>query len=834
VRFPKAVTLLLLALICSLAGSVPAASAAASVQGITLHPDELATVAPFMGLGVELDPYDSVNPTPAQWSLIFQRLDYMRPGFVRVVEPASDYFGGYDAAHNPVYRWTAPHVVQLLTILAHAKSRGITVVLGDWGNPMINGDARIPADFLQQLHDVYGYTNIRYYNLINEPNGVATCDFGCWTNIVSPLSAEFASLGLNSWLQLVGPDNANSWDDTATAQALDRSSGLDTDNPLGGDSWITATLHAIPSLIAAYDSHRYATIWGIENGVFGDQMRSRREQINNVDAPTKPYFDGEVGITARQLSPFTARFNPNTPRIWAPLMDPSATPRASAFVDSQPNIEEFGYGVWMGDMMIQAISAGLSGASAWDLDDAMHVGGQYGSQNLKQWGFWNSLGGEDGYPTSDLALRPWYYPWAVLARSFPAGSQPLVTPASGVPGVRIAAARILGAHGYYFSFAAVNDSDTPQSITISVPSVMAPVTLARYDYFSGDRPVDANGFPVPAQVLPGVQLAGGLTVGLPSRGLAVLSSLGAGAAARPSQGRSTLLDDLIDWRRVRARSKGLTLDRSNPVQFNEDGSRATVTANAKGVQFLIYRAQQITSFELKAYYAKAPALSAYRSQDGNAWTPVSVASTNPAATVGGQHYLAEILPNEPIPAGTNRLKIVIAKGTELGQVAIEARRAGPACLAPDVQAGRGALGGIALGAGQRRVRGLFGVASVSGARTWRYCVIGGGELAVVFARRSVASLIASSARSARISGIGPGSSVGSLLGRFGGHGGVRSIAGRGLIATTRQGPVVFVTHAGHVQAVAIASPALLNSNRSLLRAIKQAHLTSPSPPIAAT
>lgn len=176
---------------------------------------------------------------------------------------------------------------------------------------------------------------------------------------------------------------------------------------------------------------------------------------------------------------------------------------------------------------------------------------------------------------------------------------------------------------------------------------------------------------------------------------------------------------------------------------------------------------------------------------------------------------------------------MIAKGTGLGQVAIQAGRAGPACLARGVQARRDALAGIALGAGQQRVRGLFGIASVSGARTWRYCVIGGGEVAVVFAGRSGASLITSSAPSPRINGIGPGSSVGSLLRKFR-HSGVRSIAGRRLIATTQQRQVVFVTHAGQVQAVAIASPALLNSNRSLLRAIKQAHLTSPGPPISAT
>ena len=468
----------------------------------------------------------------------------MRPGFIRVVEPAYDYFAGYDAKHNPEYRWTAVHVQQLRQILGYAKSRGITVMLGDWSNPMINGDARIPADFLAQLHDVYGYTNIKYYNLINEPNYQAGCDFGCWTGMVTALSSEFTSLGLSSWLELVGPDNANSWDDTSAAQALDRTVGLDTDNPLGGDSWVTDTLHAIPGLIGAYDSHRYATIWGIENGVWEDQLRARREQINNLDSPTKPYFAGELGLTARQVTPFSARAARSSMQSLAALVDPSSAPSVSSFVDSQPHIREFVYGVWMGDMMVQGIAAGLSGASAWDLDDAMHVGGQYGSQNLKQWGFWNSLGGQDGYPASDRRLRPWYYPWSVLARSFPAGSRPLLVPSTGVPGLRVAAAKIPNAGKYDLSFAVVNDSDAARAIRLAVPSATAPVTLARYDYFAADRPTDGSGFPVPKRVLQQVDLSQGVTLHLPTRGVVVLSSVGYDAPIALSDSASRLVDDL--------------------------------------------------------------------------------------------------------------------------------------------------------------------------------------------------------------------------------------------------------------------------------------------------
>ncbi len=150
---------------------------------MTLQTDEVAGPA-LMGFGVQWDPYDEFRPTQADWDRSFQRVDFMHPGFLRIVEPAYNYFVGYDAAHNPVYRWKGRHVLQLRKILGYAKSRGIAVVLGDWLNPLIGGDARIPAEFLEQLRDVYGYTNIKYYNVINEPNDVATCDFGCWTGIV--------------------------------------------------------------------------------------------------------------------------------------------------------------------------------------------------------------------------------------------------------------------------------------------------------------------------------------------------------------------------------------------------------------------------------------------------------------------------------------------------------------------------------------------------------------------------------------------------------------------------------------------------------------------------
>ena len=622
-----------------------------------------------MGLGVEWDPYDTFRPTQATWDATFSRVGYMQPGFIRVVEPASDYFSGYDALGNPTYRWRSAHVVQLLTILSFAQSHGITVVLGDWANPLIDGDPRIPADFIAQLRDDYGFTNIRYYNPVNEPNYNTACDFSCWTGVMTSLSNELLQLGMGSSIQLVGPDNGNSWDDTASAQSLDVTAGLDGDNPIT-DVWVTDTLQTIPGLIGAYDSHRYATIWGINHGVYENQMRSRREEISNLDSPLKPYFEGEVGIAARQVSPFAGDLSARPGASTAALIDPSAHSRTSSFVDSQPHIRVFDYGVWMGDMAIQAIDGGLSGASAWELDDAMHVGGGYGSQNLKQWGFWNSLGGTDGYPTSDLHLRPWYYTWSLLSRSFPAGSQALTVPSTHVPGLRVAAAAIPRGAGYGFSFAIVNNSQTTHTVRLAVPFVAQPLTLARYDYFKSDRPADANGFPMPAGILANVDLPHGLTVTLRSRGLVILSSLPVSSAASVSIGPRTLRDGLGSWAKQYRRSRGLRLDTSNPMYFN--GARSRATPSRTGVQYVVYRAPAMTSFELKAYAGIRPGIRVFASEPGGSWTPVSLAGTDPAPTVGGHGwYLDEFLPSAPLPTGTDALRIEFTnRQTELSQVRI--------------------------------------------------------------------------------------------------------------------------------------------------------------------
>ncbi len=90
-----------------------------------------------------------------------------------------------------------------------------------------------------------------------------------------------------------------------------------------------------------------------------------------------------------------------------------------------------------------------------------------------------------------------------------------------MPGLRTLAAMA----GNDFSLALVNDSDTPQEIHVAVPGGKKIPQLARYDYFPGDKLTDRNGFPLPEKTLAHADLAAGLDLNLPARGVVVFTSI---------------------------------------------------------------------------------------------------------------------------------------------------------------------------------------------------------------------------------------------------------------------------------------------------------------------
>jgi hypothetical protein len=188
--------------------------------------------------------------------------------------------------------------------------------------------------------------------------------------------------------------------------------------------------------------------------------------------------------------------------------------------------------------------------------------------------------------------------------------------------------------------------------------------------------------------------------------------------------------------------------------------------------------------------------------------------------VGGHQLLSELLPASSLPAGVNRVKLVLGAGTELAQVAIMGGRSGPACLARTPAARANSLAGFLPGTSPAGVLGSIGSPSIRSQFVWRYCVAGGGLLAVVFPRHGGASMIATTGRGYRLDGVGPGASLTSVQRRLA-SAGLQTVGRHLLVTPTGQ---LFIIHAGRVTAVALVRRSVLAKPGALQAAVRLAAL----------
>ena len=498
---------------------LPAAGLAGAEHGrsydIAVYPDWILA-KDFLGFGVQWE-YEGHNrenniENPAwvkHWPEMLKRIDFMRPSMLRVMQPSTMYTRLEKGLIVPDHN--SPQMEVMYQVLDYAKSRNIPVVFGEWWLPepyvkLFGGvsSARWSDDlivpFLVYLRDQRGYTNIRYFNLINEPADERIwpnpLGWAGWRTTILNLHATLKKRGLEDKIQIVG-----------------------TDGPGDFTHWIERVAQdpELRDCIGAYEYHVYASLknkdtridnssplpiesqptqWvpSLLEGKLGPcEFLSRRNAVNTYDpkGASKPFFIGEAGV------------------------------RDDMGRDNQIHRTEFSYGVWMADYAIQSIRAGLSGLIAWYMDDAMHTGGAYGEAGLKGWGFWNSLAGSKGYPEDEFKLRPWFYTWSLLCRLFPAGSQTLMTRDTGDAACRVAAARLPDGKG--LSFAIVNESKRPCQITLKMPGIEGQ-TLYEYRYFADEQAVDKDGFPVTSAVHPEANLSSGFNVKLQSEGVVFLTT----------------------------------------------------------------------------------------------------------------------------------------------------------------------------------------------------------------------------------------------------------------------------------------------------------------------
>jgi hypothetical protein len=442
----------------------------------------------FMGMGVQWDPYE-YPASDAAWKLTLNRLDFMRPAFLRVMWTADPYCLGFDAAGNPQYVWdrddaeVRERLGPLFKILDYAQSRGIDVMLGEWNQPKsLSGPqdprwARMVADFVLYLVRQRKYTVIRYYNLFNEPNGnwmwpQGKVNYDAWATGIRSLRRELDARGLES-LAIAGPDNSGNWE------------------------WLDRCARDLPGEIGFWEMHWYVKDKELLDGEIEKLLASKRQMLLATDpqAKAKNLYMGEAGIIQGRVNG-----------------------------DQQPRVKDYDYGVLMADFVAQVARAGWMGASAWDLDDAMHVvnGRRHppvpDNLTLKVWGFWNTQGSAMGHP-EDEGMRPWFYTWSLMSRLFPKGARITGIEESGFPpGLRTIAAQA----GDGLSVMLVNDAADSRTVTLRMPGYGGK-KLLRWDYFEHDRPLNRNGFPVEEKKKLKLDRTGAAQLEFPGRGVLFLS-----------------------------------------------------------------------------------------------------------------------------------------------------------------------------------------------------------------------------------------------------------------------------------------------------------------------
>lgn len=426
----------------------------------------------FIGNGPQWGGYDMIPAwigsqtlSDEDWNTVFDRVSFMRPGMVRImVSQGWNYIDGTE--FNP-----AKSDAILGKILDYCQRNGITVQFGEWGH--VGGSAvdqtwvENAVSFLSYLVKDKGYTCIRYYTLVNEPNGnwsSTNGNYNLWSSVIKAFYSEMERKGLNDMVEIMGPDVAI-WTISETV-------------------WMSNTKNLLHDQVRAYDIHTYPD----DKTVYTTEFTQLLEAYRAASDKSRPITLGELGFKYDASSVLGQR---NLERIKADRY---------AADDSQMNVYDSYYGVDMADATIQAMRAGYCGVTYWMLDDAMYNDtGDPSSLRLKKWGFWNILGSEKFGNPDDESIRPWFYPVSLLCRYFPAGTQILdvTLPKPVLSGMRAVA----GVKDGKVTVAIVNNSSSDYAFTLKSTFASGLDGMDMYSYVAGEGAeyegtVDASGFPV--------------------------------------------------------------------------------------------------------------------------------------------------------------------------------------------------------------------------------------------------------------------------------------------------------------------------------------------------
>lgn len=444
---------------------------------VTINIYEEVINADYIGNGVEWDPYDEAESWGAplsndDWDMVFSRLDYMRPAYVRcMINSPFRYYDANTGKYDPTRNFDS-----FGKLLDYCQKNDIMVVYGEYNPPSwdMKQDQKwidMSVDYLNMLVNEKGYSCIKHFVIFNEPDGdwaSTNGDFDIWLSMLNRFHAKMREYpGLLEKVSLAGPD--------IVANYKNRNSKYDT------AGWIENTVEYADSIIGLYDIHSYPGQAEVRSGSYYPLLKKYRELVPK----DKQIILGEAGYKYWQEADSTLMAEYNRRVEGHPFTKGS---------DCNMLVYDNFYGVDMPLFISEAMNAGFSGVAAWMLDDAMHSQGDSGTpHDIKIWGMWNTLGEKVFNDKSQVEIRPWYYTWSLMCRYFPKGCNVLKSD-------------VTGEGNNVFSVAA-ETRDNQMSIAITntgehkaVVSVTAPRNLQNakmYEYTEAEGIIKGNdGFPL--------------------------------------------------------------------------------------------------------------------------------------------------------------------------------------------------------------------------------------------------------------------------------------------------------------------------------------------------
>jgi len=464
----------------------------------------------FIGNGAQWGGFEQIESwtgkddfSEADWTKLKERIDFMRPPFIRIMISSGWYYLDQNQNFYPQKTTKAFH-----RMMKYCTDNNITVMFGEWGHEFVNGDRNqinskwmnLTVEYLDYLINDKGYSCIKFYNMVNEPNGdwsSTNGNYNLWKKVTSEFLVKLNAKGLNQKVKLAGPDIAFFGDSNAT-------------------DWLTKSEADFGEQMSLYDIHSYPT----KSFINGDNYMGVLKAFKNAIPAHKQIIMGEIGVKLYGADMNLQMENEN--RI-----------KADQFsgIDSNMFIYDGVYGVDISEAIIQTMMAGYSGALVWNMDDAQYnmSGLNYGTEykKLKRWGFWNILGEEAFGGITDEKIRPFFYPISLLCRYFPKGSDIIEVELPNKKGLRAVAAR----KGSSYTIAIVNSNFvTYSNISLKAEDIFSFDNVSKFEYKSNydggyQGKTDSKGLPIPLEKEISIKLDGSFSIDVPGQSVIIFTNI---------------------------------------------------------------------------------------------------------------------------------------------------------------------------------------------------------------------------------------------------------------------------------------------------------------------